>query len=82
MIEDYTSIAVIFYDGTEYDAELVGSDDASDLAVLKIDAENLTPIELGDSDALGRRPGRGHRHAVQHQPCRHAHAGRYLRRRT
>lgn len=33
-------------------AELVGSDDASDLAVLKIDAENLTPIELGNSDAL------------------------------
>ena len=52
MIEDYTSIDVIFYDGTEYDAELVGSDDASDLAVLKIDAENLTPIELGNSDAL------------------------------
>ena len=52
VIEDYTSIDVIFYDGTEYDAELVGSDDASDLAVLKIDAENLTPIELGNSDAL------------------------------
>lgn len=52
VIEDYVSIEVIFYDGTEYDAELIGSDDASDLAVLKIDANDLTPIELGNSDAL------------------------------
>ena len=39
--------------GEEYDAELVGSDESSDLAVIKLkDAKNLTPIALGDSDAL------------------------------
>ena len=52
VIEDYSSIKVIFYDGSEYDAELVGSDASSDLAVLKIEAEGLVPIELGNSDEL------------------------------
>ena len=45
-------ISVLTNDNQEYEAALVGSDEMSDLAVLKIDAENLTPIELGNSDAL------------------------------
>ena len=36
----------------EYDAEIVGYDIQTDLAVLKIDAEGLTPAEFGNSDDL------------------------------
>ncbi len=36
----------------EYAAEVVGTDSESDLAVLKIDATGLDPVELGDSDNL------------------------------
>ncbi len=40
-------------DGTEYDAQVVGSDASSDVAVIKAeDASGLTAIEIGDSDAL------------------------------
>lgn len=38
--------------GDTYEASLVGSDSQTDLAVLKIDAEGLTPAVLGDSDKL------------------------------
>ena len=40
-------------EGQEYDAEIVGTDPSSDLAVIKAkDASGLTPMELGDSDDL------------------------------
>ena len=52
VIEDSNSITVSMYDGTTYDAVLVGYDESNDIAVLKIDAENLTPVVLGDSDAM------------------------------
>lgn len=40
-------------EGTQYDADVVGSDPSSDLAVIKAkDANNLTPIEIGSSDDL------------------------------
>ena len=52
VIEDASSIEVAMYDGTTYDAELVGYDESNDVAVLKIDAKNLTPVVLGDSDEL------------------------------
>lgn len=52
VVADGEEITVIFYDGKEYKAELVGEDSVRDLAVLKIDAEGLTPLEIGDSDAL------------------------------
>jgi len=35
-----------------YDAKVVGTDSLADIAVLKIDAENLPPATLGDSDKL------------------------------
>lgn len=39
--------------GESYDAELVGSDPSSDIAVIKAqNASGLTPIEVGDSDSL------------------------------
>ena len=46
------SIRVITYDGAEYDAEVVGVETDSDLAVLRIDAEGLVPAQIGDSDNL------------------------------
>lgn len=52
VIEDSSEITVSTYDGTSYDAALVGYDESNDLAVLKIDASGLTPVVLGDSDAL------------------------------
>lgn len=38
--------------GEEYTAKVVGTDESSDLAVLKIDASNLTAIEVGSSSDL------------------------------
>lgn len=42
-------LTVMLQDGIEHPAELVGADTVSDLAVLKIDFEGLTPAEFGDS---------------------------------
>ncbi len=54
VIEDAVEIEVIFADDTIFEAELIGSDPDSDLAVIKIDApaSDLTTVTLGDSDAL------------------------------
>ncbi len=52
VVEDSDEITVSTYDGTSYEAELVGYDENNDVAVLKIDAEGLTPVVLGDSDTL------------------------------
>ena len=52
VIEGATSILVRTRSGDEYSAELIGSDEQSDLAVLKIDASGLTPAVLGDSTKL------------------------------
>lgn len=46
-------ITVSLFDREEtYDAEIIGTDAQTDLAIIKIDAENLTPAELGDSDSV------------------------------
>ena len=50
VIDDSDSITVSLYDGTTYDAELIGYDESNDIAVLKVDAQNLPPVILGDSD--------------------------------
>ena len=52
VIEGANSVKVTTYDNTQYDAEIVGSDESNDIAVLKIDASGLTPVTLGDSEAL------------------------------
>lgn len=52
VIADATEITVILNTGTEYKATLVGADQRSDLAVLKIDALGLTAATLGDSSTV------------------------------
>ena len=45
-------ISVIMFDGSAHNAQIVGTERDSDLAVLKIDAEGLSVAPLGDSDQL------------------------------
>ena len=52
VIENSDSITVSLYDDTTYEAALIGYDESNDIAVLKVEAENLTPVILGDSDSL------------------------------
>ena len=52
VIDGAKSIKVIFYDKSEYTAELVGGNSLYDIAVLKIEGENFIPAELGSSDEL------------------------------
>lgn len=48
-----TQITVVTADGTEHQAvEVVAIDPFNDLAYLRIDADNLTPADLGDSDQV------------------------------
>ncbi|MBE6550575.1 MAG: trypsin-like serine protease [Ruminococcaceae bacterium] len=46
------TITVFLHDGRDYQAEVIGSDEKSDLAVLKIDAEGLTNAKIGESSTL------------------------------
>ena len=49
VIEDSSAITVALFDGTTYDAKLIGYDESNDVAVLKVEAEGLSPVVLGDS---------------------------------
>ncbi len=46
------AIRVQLLDGREYTAELIGTDPSSDVAVIKIDADNLVAAKMGDSDLV------------------------------
>src|SRR5690606_12740745 len=53
VIENGSTIKVTLADGEELEAELIGSDALTDIAVLKISGSlDLTPIPFGDSSAL------------------------------
>ena len=52
VVEGATSVSIITHDGTEIPAKVVGYDDNNDVAVLKAEAEGLTPVKLGSSDEL------------------------------
>ncbi len=45
-------VTVMRSDGSSYIAEIVGVEPDNDIAVLKIDADGLTPVQFGDSDSL------------------------------
>ena len=55
VVDGADQIIVRLADRREFEAELVGSDPLSDIALLKIDADDLPVLKLGDSESL--RPG-------------------------
>lgn len=46
------AVRVITYDRSSYEAEIIGTDINNDIAVLRIHAEDLRPVTLGDSDSI------------------------------
>jgi serine protease Do len=52
VVEDAKDIRVILNDKREYIAEVIGTDPATDLALLKIEAEGLPYLPFGNSDSL------------------------------
>lgn len=52
VVEDSDSITVSLYDGSTYPAELIGFDPSNDIALIKVEAEGLTPVTIGDSSDL------------------------------
>ena len=52
VIEGANTVTVSTYDGTQYDAKIIGYDESNDVAVLKVDAQGLTPVVIGSSSKL------------------------------
>lgn len=52
VIENSTSIEVVLNDRRSFEARLIGADPATDIALLKIEADSLTVIPIGNSDNL------------------------------
>lgn len=52
VINGADEVKVTLSDNRKFDAEIIGLDPKTDLAVLKINAKELTPLKLGDSDNL------------------------------
>ena len=52
VVGDTDTINVAMYDGSIHKAELIGFDEGNDVAVLKIEAKDLVPVVLGNSDNI------------------------------
>lgn len=52
MVSEAEKVTVQLSDETEVEAEIIGTDPDSDVAVIKIDRENLPYLELADSDSI------------------------------
>jgi len=52
VVKDAGEIITRLYDGSEYKAKIIGTDERTGIVVLKIDAEKLTPARFGNSDSL------------------------------
>jgi Do/DeqQ family serine protease len=52
VVAEADEITVVLHDGKSYKAKLIGKDPEVDIAVLKIDARNLTEIKIADSDKM------------------------------
>ena len=52
VVSGATKITVTTNDNQKFDATVVGTDPATDVAIIKVDAQNLPTIPMGDSDQL------------------------------
>jgi serine protease Do len=52
VVEGADKIEVKLKDGREFQAKIVGTDERTDIAIIKIDAKDLPAAQLGDSDAV------------------------------
>ena len=52
VISGYDTVTVATFDQETYDAKVIGYDASNDIAVLKIDVDNLKPVTMGDSNTL------------------------------
>lgn len=52
VIRDADEVVVALSDKREYDAKVIGSDPTTDIALLKVDAEDLVALKFGNSDEL------------------------------
>jgi len=53
VVADATKVTVKLSDNHEYEAKVLGSDEATDIAVIQIDAKNLPTVRTGNPEALG-----------------------------
>ena len=52
-VSEANAVTVYLYnDNTPYEAEIIGTDEETDLAIIKIKKEGLKPVELGNSDSV------------------------------
>ena len=52
VIDGADKLEVLLNDNSTYEAYVIGTDEATDLALIKIDAKGLSPIQFGDSEAV------------------------------
>lgn len=52
VIDGADKLEVILNDNRSYEAKIIGADEATDLALIKIDEKGLSPVSFGDSDAV------------------------------
>ncbi len=52
VVDGADKLEVLLNDNSSFDASIVGTDEASDLALIKIDAKNLSPVVFGDSESV------------------------------
>ena len=52
VIDGAETVKVAFCNGDTYDAEVIGGEEDYDIAVIKVEAENLKPVTMGDSTLL------------------------------
>ena len=57
VVQEAEEVIVRFLDRREFKAEIVGTDELSDIALLKINSENFSPVKIGDSDDMEQGDG-------------------------